>query len=122
MDLSGCKTWSRILEVLLHTHIPSILVKDISDNGIFLFFTKRISLLCLSRMILRVQVHYERQGENGLPSLKEITVMFLPSISDIIPSTEVWQARWRARQQAKLESEAAAKKTKVGFEAMNVWE
>jgi hypothetical protein len=75
LDLSGCKTWSRILEV-----------------------------------------HYERQGENGLPSLKEITVMFLPSISDIIPSTEVWQARWRARQQAKLEIEAAAKKTKDASE------
>lgn len=47
--------------------------------------------------------------------------MFLPSTSDCIPSTEVWQARWIARQQAKLESEAAAKKTKVGFVVMNSW-
>jgi hypothetical protein len=46
--------------------------------------------------------------------------MFLPTISDCIPSVEVWQAQWKARQQAKLESEAAAKKTKVGFEAVDI--
>nr|XP_024373654.1 uncharacterized protein LOC112281406 isoform X1 [Physcomitrium patens]PNR55140.1 hypothetical protein PHYPA_006034 [Physcomitrium patens] len=62
-----------------------------------------------------VEVHYERLGENGLPSHKEITVMFLPTIS-CISSGEVWQAQWKARQQAKLESDAAAKKTKVNNE------
>lgn len=47
--------------------------------------------------------------------------MFLPTISDCIPSVEVWQAQWKARQQAKLESEAAAKKMKVGFEVLRPW-
>ncbi|XP_024390873.1 uncharacterized protein [Physcomitrium patens] len=75
LDLSGCKSWSRIVEV-----------------------------------------HYERLGEDGLPSHKEITVMFLPTISDCVPSIEAWQAQWKARQQAKIESESSAKKIKDASE------
>lgn len=45
--------------------------------------------------------------------------MFLPTIS-CISSGEVWQAQWKARQQAKLESDAAAKKTKVNNEVLKL--
>jgi hypothetical protein len=39
--------------------------------------------------------------------------MFLPSLSDCIPSLEVWQGQWKAKQQAHRESEAAAKQVSV---------
>lgn len=62
-----------------------------------------------------MQVHYERLGEDGLPSHKEITVMFLPTLGACIPSPEIWQMQWNQRQQARLDSEAAAKQAKVNF-------
>lgn len=46
--------------------------------------------------------------------------MFLPTISDCVPSIEAWQAQWKARQQAKIESESSAKKIKVNFEVFQL--
>jgi hypothetical protein len=60
-----------------------------------------------------LEVHYERLGGDGLPSHKEITVIFFPTLFDCVPSPEVWQTQWIERQQAKLKLEAASKEEKV---------
>jgi uncharacterized protein (DUF39 family) len=60
-----------------------------------------------------VQVHYNRVAEDGISSHKEITVMFLPSLSDSIPILEVGQAQSREQQQAKLEHDIADNNEKV---------
>ncbi|CAK9252121.1 unnamed protein product, partial [Sphagnum jensenii] len=72
LDLSGCKSWIRVIEV-----------------------------------------HYNRVAEDGISSHKEITVMFLPNLSDSIPIMEVGQAQSREQQQAKLEHDIADKNEKV---------
>jgi hypothetical protein len=60
-----------------------------------------------------VQVHYNRVAEDGISSHKEITVMFLPNLSDSIPIMEVGQAQSSEQQQAKLEHDIADKNEKV---------
>jgi hypothetical protein len=60
-----------------------------------------------------LQVHYERLGGDGLPSHKEITVIFFPTLFDCVPSPEVWQTQWIERRRAKLKLEAASKEEKV---------
>jgi uncharacterized protein (DUF39 family) len=60
-----------------------------------------------------VQVHYNRVAEDGISSHKEITVMFLPNLSDSIPILEVGQAQSREQQQDKLEHDIADKDEKV---------
>ncbi len=60
-----------------------------------------------------MQVHYNRVAEDGISSHKEITVMFLPNLSDSIPILEVGQAQSREQQQAKLEHDIADKNEKV---------
>jgi len=59
-----------------------------------------------------LEVHYERLGGDGLPSHKEITVIFFPTLFDCVPSPEVWQTQWIERRQAKLKLEAASKEEK----------
>ncbi len=60
-----------------------------------------------------MQVHYNRVAEDGISSHKEITVMFLPNLSDSIPILEVGQAQSMEQQQAKLENDIADKNEKV---------
>eukprot|EP00850_Spirogloea_muscicola_P007355 SM000037S13490 [mRNA] locus=s37:177551:185876:+ [translate_table: standard] len=58
LDLSGCRQWTRFIEV-----------------------------------------HYERSAGDNLASHHEVTIFFLPSIHDIVPSLEEWKSVWKSHQQ-----------------------
>jgi hypothetical protein len=59
-------------------------------------------------------VHYERLGEDGLPSHNDVTVIYIPDLSQVVPLLEDWQLRWTSWKQSKLELEAIAKGEKDG--------
>lgn len=65
-----------------------------------------------------MQIHYERVGKDGLSSHREVTVLYVPDISECLPSLELWRDQWishkkavaeRDRQQ-NLKKEAAAER------------
>ncbi|CAM6124426.1 unnamed protein product [Calypogeia fissa] len=56
-----------------------------------------------------LEVHYERLGEDGLPSHNDVTVIFIPDLSQVLPLLEDWQLRWTQWKQLKFDREASAK-------------
>ncbi|GJM98160.1 hypothetical protein PR202_ga15144 [Eleusine coracana subsp. coracana] len=61
-----------------------------------------------------VEVHYNRIGKDGLFSHKEITVLFVPNLSECLPSVDVWKNNWIAYKKAKAErDQLTLKKEKV---------
>jgi len=61
-----------------------------------------------------MQVHYKRIGKDGLFSHKEITVLFVPNLSECLPSVDVWKNNWILYKKSKAEREQlTAKKEKV---------
>uniref|UniRef100_A0A803MUC0 EF-hand domain-containing protein n=1 Tax=Chenopodium quinoa TaxID=63459 RepID=A0A803MUC0_CHEQI len=47
-----------------------------------------------------LEIHYDRVGKDGLFSHREITVLFVPDLSDCLPSLNVWREQWLAHKKA----------------------
>lgn len=52
-----------------------------------------------------LQIHYDRVGKDGLFSHKEVTVLFVPDLSECLPSLDEWRAQWLAHRKAVSERE-----------------
>jgi len=52
-----------------------------------------------------VEVHYNRIGKDGLFSHKEITVLFVPNLSECLPSVDIWKNNWILYKKSKAERE-----------------
>ncbi|XP_007046031.2 PREDICTED: cell division cycle and apoptosis regulator protein 1 [Theobroma cacao] len=52
-----------------------------------------------------LEIHYDRVGKDGLFSHKEVTVLFVPDLSECLPSFDTWQAQWLAHRKAVCERE-----------------
>ncbi|KAE9455669.1 hypothetical protein C3L33_12427, partial [Rhododendron williamsianum] len=48
-------------------------------------------------------IHYDRVGKDGLFSHKEVTVPYVPDLSDCLPSIETWREQWLAHKKAVAE-------------------
>lgn len=59
-----------------------------------------------------LEVHYDRVGKDGLFSHKEITVLYVPDLSDCLPSLELWRDQWLAHKRAIVERESLQNLTK----------
>jgi DBC1 len=61
------------------------------------------------------QIHYERAGKEGNGSCKEITVLFVPNLSECLPAIEAWRAQWLAHRKALTEREEKEEKVNYSF-------
>ena len=52
-----------------------------------------------------LQIHYDRLGKDGLFSHKEVTVLFVPDLSECLPSLDAWKDQWLAHKKAVAERE-----------------
>ncbi|XVF03307.1 hypothetical protein REPUB_Repub04eG0249900 [Reevesia pubescens] len=52
-----------------------------------------------------LEIHYDRVGKDGLFSHKEVTVLFLPDLSECLPSFDTWRDQWLAHRKAVSERE-----------------
>ncbi|KAK8534602.1 hypothetical protein V6N13_080942 [Hibiscus sabdariffa] len=52
-----------------------------------------------------LEIHYDRTGKDGLFSHKEVTVLFVPDLSECLPSLDTWRAQWLAHRKAVSERE-----------------
>ena len=52
-----------------------------------------------------LQIHYDRVGKDGLFSHKEVTVLYIPDLSDCLPSIDEWRDQWLAHKKAIAERE-----------------
>lgn len=60
------------------------------------------------------QIHYDRYGKDGVFSHKEVSVLFVPDLSDCLPSLNVWKEQWLAHKKAIADRERhIAQKTEV---------
>uniref|UniRef100_A0ACD5X352 Uncharacterized protein n=1 Tax=Avena sativa TaxID=4498 RepID=A0ACD5X352_AVESA len=50
-----------------------------------------------------LEVHYNRIGKDGLFSHKEITVLFVPNLSECVPSVDSWKNTWIAYRKLKAD-------------------
>eukprot|EP00262_Sarcandra_glabra_P006358 TRINITY_DN1857_c0_g3_i1.p1 TRINITY_DN1857_c0_g3~~TRINITY_DN1857_c0_g3_i1.p1 ORF type:complete len:802 (+),score=246.13 TRINITY_DN1857_c0_g3_i1:210-2408(+) len=50
-----------------------------------------------------LEIHYDRVGEDGFHSYREVTVVFLPDIASCLPSPDVWRSQWFSRRKAREE-------------------
>ncbi|XP_042983456.1 protein SHORT ROOT IN SALT MEDIUM 1 isoform X1 [Carya illinoinensis] len=59
-----------------------------------------------------LEIHYDRVGKDGLFSHKEVTVLFVPDLSECLPSLEAWRDQWLAHKKdvAGREQQVALKK------------
>lgn len=64
----------------------------------YLYGTKR-------RSVSHLQIHYDRVGKDGLFSHKEVTVLYIPDLSDCLPSIDAWRDQWLAHKKAIAERE-----------------
>lgn len=68
---------------------------------------------------MNMQVHYNRIGKDGLFSHKEVTVLFVPNLSECLPSADMWKNNWIAYRKSKAEREQLTmKKEKVPWPIM----
>lgn len=63
-----------------------------------------------------LEIHYERVGKDGRFSHKEVTVYFVPDLSECLPSLESWREHWFTKKKdiAEREKELALSKEKSG--------
>lgn len=59
-----------------------------------------------------MQIHYDRIGKDGLFNHREVTVLYVPDLSDCLPSLEIWREQWLAHKKevAEREHQLAMKK------------
>lgn len=89
LDLKNCRKWNPFLEVILNIVFSS-----------YMFF-----FLFLSNYFWHLQIHYDRIGKDGIFSHKEITVLYIPDLSDCLPSIDSWRDQWLAHKKAVAERE-----------------
>ncbi|URD78443.1 cell division cycle and apoptosis regulator 1 [Musa troglodytarum] len=65
-----------------------------------------------------LEIHYNRVGKDGLFSHKEVTVLFVPNLSECLPSVDLWQSQWLAHKKeiAERERQLALKQEKKSGE------
>ncbi|RWW23654.1 hypothetical protein GW17_00012099, partial [Ensete ventricosum] len=63
-------------------------------------------------------IHYNRVGKDGLFSHKEVNVLFVPNLSECLPSVDLWQSQWLAhkKEMAERERQLALKQEKKSGE------
>ncbi|KAL5100195.1 hypothetical protein RYX36_004522 [Vicia faba] len=61
-----------------------------------------------------LEIHYDRIGKDGFFSHKEITVLYVPDLSDCLPSLDEWRDQWLAHKKdvAERERQVSLKKEK----------
>ncbi|GAB2242015.1 hypothetical protein Droror1_Dr00018790 [Drosera rotundifolia] len=52
-----------------------------------------------------LEIHYDRIGEDGLFSHKEVTVLYVPDLSSCLPSLDAWKEQWLSHKKAVAERE-----------------
>ncbi|KAG2377005.1 uncharacterized protein HKW66_Vig0175780 [Vigna angularis] len=52
-----------------------------------------------------LEIHYDRIGKDGFFSHKEITVLYVPDLSDCLPSLDEWRDKWLTHKKAVAERE-----------------
>ncbi|CAI0405956.1 unnamed protein product [Linum tenue] len=52
-----------------------------------------------------LEIHYDRFGNDGSFSHKEVTVLFVPDLSECLPSIDTWRDQWLAHKKAVAERE-----------------
>ncbi|KAK7348760.1 hypothetical protein VNO80_23419 [Phaseolus coccineus] len=62
-----------------------------------------------------IEIHYDRIGKDGFFSHKEITVLYVPDLSDCLPSLDEWRDKWLAHKKvvAEREHQLSLKKEKL---------
>lgn len=50
-----------------------------------------------------LQIHYDRVGTDGVSIFKEITVLFVPDLSECLPSFDAWRTQWLAHMKVLAE-------------------
>ncbi|MED6148926.1 hypothetical protein PIB30_057587 [Stylosanthes scabra] len=50
-----------------------------------------------------LEIHYDRLGKDGFFSHKEITVLYVPNLSDCLPKLNEWREHWLAHKKAVAE-------------------
>ncbi|XP_057726340.1 protein SHORT ROOT IN SALT MEDIUM 1 [Arachis stenosperma] len=50
-----------------------------------------------------LEIHYDRLGKDGFFSHKEITVLYVPNLSDCLPKLDEWREHWLAHKKAVVE-------------------
>ncbi|XP_045810628.1 protein SHORT ROOT IN SALT MEDIUM 1 isoform X1 [Trifolium pratense] len=81
------------------------------NNGYFSYFyryTKDIIQLDLQKCQhwnRFLEIHYDRIGKDGFFSHKEITVLYVPDLSECLPSLDEWRDQWLAHKKAVAERE-----------------
>lgn len=60
-----------------------------------------------------LQIHYERVLKEGSGIRKEITVLFVPNLSDCIPAIEAWRTEWLTHKKALAERELKEEKVNL---------
>ncbi|KAK3000797.1 hypothetical protein RJ639_021728 [Escallonia herrerae] len=60
-----------------------------------------------------LEIHYDRLGKDGLFSHKEVTVIYVPDLSDCLPSLDTWRDQWFAHKKALAERQQDALKEKL---------
>jgi hypothetical protein len=48
----------------------------------------------------RLQIHYDRFGKDGLFSHREVSVLFVPDLSECLPSLDAWRDQWLAHKRS----------------------
>ncbi|KAJ6312143.1 hypothetical protein OIU77_013820 [Salix suchowensis] len=52
-----------------------------------------------------LEIHYDRFGIDGLFSHREVTVLFVPDLSECLPSLDAWREQWLAHKKAVADRE-----------------
>ncbi|KAI8538398.1 hypothetical protein RHMOL_Rhmol09G0099900 [Rhododendron molle] len=86
LDLKNCRHWNRFLEACFYLWALKLLDRQI----------KRATCPLIT-------IHYDRVGKDGLFSHKEVTVLYVPDLSDCLPSIETWREQWLAHKKAVAE-------------------
>ncbi|KAL3522783.1 hypothetical protein ACH5RR_015617 [Cinchona calisaya] len=47
-----------------------------------------------------IEIHYDRVGKDGFFSHKEVTVLYVPDLSECLPSLDSWRDQWLAHKKA----------------------
>uniref|UniRef100_J3MF26 EF-hand domain-containing protein n=1 Tax=Oryza brachyantha TaxID=4533 RepID=J3MF26_ORYBR len=65
-----------------------------------------------------LEIHYNRVGKDGLFSHKEITVLFVPNLSECLPPVDLWKNNWIAYRKSRTEKEQLLVKEKSPADAI----
>eukprot|EP00252_Welwitschia_mirabilis_P001369 TRINITY_DN1124_c0_g1_i1.p1 TRINITY_DN1124_c0_g1~~TRINITY_DN1124_c0_g1_i1.p1 ORF type:complete len:793 (-),score=309.16 TRINITY_DN1124_c0_g1_i1:335-2713(-) len=65
----------------------------------------QLDLSICKRWYRFLEVEYERLGNDGVPTHKEVTVIFVPDLSTCLPSLETWKTQYLEHRRLKLDRE-----------------